>query len=85
MLRLFLPSSCSLHFVACDLVLTRLFHQVTSNLQGTGLFLLKFSWEMFQCWKDMSSPTIAHSRADTEGTPTFHSHLKMSLPQGMEK
>lgn len=40
---------------------------------------------MFQCQKDMSSPTIAHSRADTKGNPTFHSHLKVSFPQGMEK
>ena len=40
---------------------------------------------MLQCRKDMSSPTIAYSCADTQGTPTFHSHLKMSLPQGTEK
>ena len=40
---------------------------------------------MSQCQKDISSPTIAHSRADTKVNPTFHSHLKVSFPQGMEK
>ena len=84
MLRLFLPSSCSLHFAAYDFILTHLFHQVLLVLKEQDCFLLKFSWEMSQCQKDISSPTIAHSRADAKGNPTFHSHLKVSFPQGME-
>lgn len=84
-LRLFLPSSCSLHLAACDLILTHLFHPgKLLILKEQDCFLLKFSWEMFQCQKDMSSLTIAHSHADTKGI-YLPPHLKVSFPQGMEK